>query len=804
MKKLWLIALVAVVAITTWLLLRKRGDDRPAEPTAPPIAHVPQGTQIAPVARPDRHKQAQASIAGTTRDLDGAPVAGARVCIFDANALACSVSDTAGAYQLALAPGDYDAWATSPAHVADEATGYLAPGEHATGVDFVLVGGAVELRGVVEDFAGGAVPRAFIRVTNGMVATVGAPIQTGDDGKFSVWVLPDPVTVHASAEGYSPTDVVTTPPGPVVILLAPESAIHGRVVDEHGEPLAKAKVWIAQSYPEIATQTDGRGRFSLAPLGPQSYALEAALPGHHAYSERDIALGIAEQVTDVVLRATPAHQVALRLLDETGAPCKRPRASLHTPGHPVPDGWRDGALLRYDGIAPGRYAVEGSCGDGDRGTPFPSIDVGDRDVAIDLRMAATGATLSGVVTLDGKPLHGINVQLTREHGTPFAMASRADGSYELHVPPGHYRLDSYNYRDFDGPPDEQLDIVAGANHRDLAFKRSQRGTVTGTLVDAQHAPIPHAQVWIGEDARALGASMTTDANGAYTASVRPGHYQVMAFGAPVDADVKADEVTRVDLVAKHTGKITGRVVDDDRHGIQGAYVVSLWLNEMIASTVTDASGGFELSSSQGTDLSAFRIGEAPTRFRDPLKQTGIEIVLHRLGSIDGTVTNADGSPADAFSVEVRADGDLHTMQFDRAHGAFHLSRVLPGATRLRAIRGGEGAPVELTIAPGQALTGVALTLPPSVDLALRILDAADRTPIANAKVDFSTPRGTETLWLTHDDQRSDAAGVVTIRGAPLGDAMLEVAPPPGYARAKQAVHVEASMAQIDILVTRTR
>lgn len=693
------------------------------------------------------------------------------------------------AYLLALPPGEYAAWASLPRYLADGNTGSLAPGEHATGVDFALIGGALELRGSVEDIAGGPIPRALV--------TARASTETDKDGKFSLWVRPGDLAIWASADGYGGASRTVSAPGPVRILLAPESTIQGRVVDAAGAPIANAKV--TNTINDRTITTDDTGQFTLGPLPPGRYKLGAVAPGYHAETSSELLLGLGVAVTGVELRAVRAHQVALRLLDEHGAPCAKPRAAL-TP--PQGDGWREGERIRFDGVTPGRYAVEGACGD-DRGAPFPNIDVGDRDVEIELRMTATGATLSGRATLDGKPVHGAEVNLNREHGTEFTATSRVDGSFTIHAPPGHYTL-RVQATQLKPLPDQPIELVAGANAHDIAFSPLDvSATIAGTFVDAQHRPIAFGQIGyanvVGPDKGSYW-SIATDEHGAFEKRVEPGRYNIYALNALETVDVAHGQTARVELVAKLSAAITGKVTEDGR-GVAGVTVITDEWSGPTATAVTAADGSFSIPATGYVNLVAYRDG-APSETLQARPGERVEIPLVHYGSVDGTVTRADGTPVDLVDVEL-VDGKVHTLRF--SHGHFHFDRVVPGKLGLRATRNGDadGEQVEQTLAPGQQLTGIALRLPPSQDLAVRVLDASDRAPLANVKVDLAAPRGDHTVWVIHDDQRSGTDGLITIHDAPLGDARLEVAPPAGYARAKQAINVTAGMSPIDILVTRT-
>lgn len=113
-------------------------------------------------------------------------------------------------------------------------------------------------------------------------------------------------TAHAAAEAASPKIV----PQPVTELQT--RVLTGRVVDEQGDPVAGAKVQVA--YSEIATETDGSGRFRLAGLNvAEDYVLIFTAIGK-APCRREVTRQRSTGTLEVTLR--PGRTIRFRVVDQ--------------------------------------------------------------------------------------------------------------------------------------------------------------------------------------------------------------------------------------------------------------------------------------------------------------------------------------------------------------------------------------------------------------------------------------------------------------------------------------------------------
>ena len=149
---------------------------------------------------------------------------------------------------------------------------------------FVLKRGLV-VTGVVVDESGKPVANAKA-TENRQWREASANQLTDSDGRFRLANLPDQeLTLSIQAEGFAPMDTALHPSEKAEALRLPLSkggTLKGRVVDEAGNPIAKARLRVGpgESNPrfEWKTATDEQGRFEWlsAPMPRETYMVEAA------------------------------------------------------------------------------------------------------------------------------------------------------------------------------------------------------------------------------------------------------------------------------------------------------------------------------------------------------------------------------------------------------------------------------------------------------------------------------------------------------------------------------------------------
>lgn len=749
-----------------------RADAVPAPPAidAGVASTAPTGTPQPRVARPQNAGD-PATVTGHVRDAATRPIAGARVCVD----LECSTTDATGAFALSRVPLSASSIRASAPKFREDIVALppLAPGEARAGVDIVLRAG-VRVRGRVIEVGGTPIAGASV-----LAATTGA------DGRFELWAAPGHLVLHASADGYgSARPYVVAPADDVEIVLHAASSITGIVVDDAtSEPVGGARVH-AGAEPVVA---DDEGRFQLDGLRRGRYVVEANTP-QSAGRTFEIHVGLAEHVDGIVVRMRPAHQLSIRLRRPDGSVCTDPHIELDTWGTDAGARWRDGELIRFDGVPPDRYVLTSSCGGKDR-TVHPPIDVrADTLFEITGKRRATGR-LFGTITASGRDSEAIQVWAASPRRSHTATAD-PDGRYELTLDAGTYKVRAGG--EDPETPEVTLEIVDG---QETEYNAQLSSTTTGHLivrvVDGEGtalAGVPVVAMRTGTVNEH--SSQSTDRAGVVRARLEPGSYRVYvsdfrasAGSESVTAEVVAGTERTVRLVLYDAGwKVRGVVVDPDGAPVASAVVSVTVFGSYGALTdhaTSAADGTFELSRRyrRGAEVSAQRPGGGTSPEVRIESDAPVRLVLEVPASVSGAVAMADGSTPKRFDIIVKSGNDRVTRTFLHSGGTFVIANVPPGKIKLGAAINGIEVWTELTLMAGQRLTGVAMTLPAVAAISGRVVDAGTRTPVEGVKLNLMCTPGDDLLAFNHADQRTDADGRFEIRELPPGSCVVEVRPP---------------------------
>lgn len=216
---------------------------------------------------------------------------------------------------------------------------------------------------------------------------------------------------------------------------------------------------------------------------------------------------------------------------------------------------------------------------------------------------APAATIAGrVVDAAGAPVANVTAAAYNLDGTLHSsVLTEADGTYELLVAPGTYKLvvfDAqavYATRFFGGArgfaATSALGVASGQSLRGFDFSILRGGIVTGTVREGSTA---RAGITVAayDSAGTLVATAITDANGVYRFVVPPGDYRIVAFDvdlryAPsydlgansfdqtVPRTVSAGGTVTADISLRGGIAVAGDVLDANGHGLSGVNVFAL-------------------------------------------------------------------------------------------------------------------------------------------------------------------------------------------------------------------------------------
>ena len=548
-----------------------------------------------------RH-QPPGSISGTVTAA-GTPIASATVCVRpvrDTARTACVATDEHGGYTFGeLTPAAYVVWASAlrlaggpwrgPAPAFDDHL-WLAAGEHRTGIDLVLLAGAVEVRGAVRDVRGHAIAGAVIHLGADARSPPVSTTRSGPDGAFVAWAMPGDIYLVTSADRYVDGETHGTAPADQLdIVLTPEAVVGGIVVEAGTRrPLEDATVDVNGT----TTRTGAGGRFQITKLPPGRYKPTATSVGGYGETAESVLLGLGQAIDDLVIVVYPVAVVVGRVVinDAAGTrPCPPDHGEVSLSRYNSTAFYRarttTGGDILLEGVVPGAYQVTAACDRFVSQVPYADLIVGDSDVDDLVWKVHPGARVAGrVVSRTGAPIADAAVNLVSVNGVSFANASSgADGAFLAEgLAPGPTHVVAYatGYPRTEAPASVIATLGATAT---IDLVLATGGSITGEVVDEAGNPAVAVVEARGPDT----GSEWSDARGRFTiAALAAGSYDVRARSPwgepsrppearPVEIAVTADHATHVHLVAESTpGTITGTVGDAAGNPIRDAYVTA--------------------------------------------------------------------------------------------------------------------------------------------------------------------------------------------------------------------------------------
>ena len=401
--------------------------------------------------------------------------------------------------------------------------------------------------------------------------------------------------------------------------------ISGSVTVPGGTALANA---VVEAYNLSGTRrgfttTNAQGFFSMV-LPPGEYKLVAYDPsGAYAFTFHREAIAFrdagpvtvrARQDTSISFRLSLAGRITGSVTDAAGLPLSGIEVFAYTADGAAVMSVKTNANGSFNFSLPaGAYrivaadpsrqfatAFHGGTGAFETSTVINLGAGGQRNLQFVL---SRGATISGrVVDAAGNPVANVVAAAYNLDGTLHATAfTGADGTYELLVAPGTYKLvvfDSemvYATRFLGGARDfasaSAVGVATGQTLRGFDFSIITGGRVTGTVRDGSE---PRAGITVAayDAAGTLMASAVTNAAGSYALVLPPGDYRIVAFdqdlryAASYDGGVNsfdetlprtvnADATIVIDIALRRGMVVSGDVVDGNGEPLSGVNVFAL-------------------------------------------------------------------------------------------------------------------------------------------------------------------------------------------------------------------------------------
>lgn len=600
-------------------------------------------------------------------------------------------------------------------------------------------------------------------------------------------VHPGWIAVQVTADGYAPGHGFTQigaggVTGTLKVRLHKGVSVSGRVIDEGGAPIAKARVTVAGMWDvlpgaESPVVTDAKGQFTFPAVAPGSHTL-VATDGVHAPA-RSAPVTVGERpVRDITITMRQGGTLAGTVVDDLGKPV--PFATVRVAGD-GPNMWMIDARQTISDRA-GHFEITGlertklkARAESDAAaSSIASVDLSTNPEKKDLRLVLdVKGTIAGVVVDEtNEPLAEIQVNAFPDilgGNTPEAISlagmssstTDGDGRFTIRgLPEGEYRLRAS--RSAGGRYDwGQQGTPAKTGDKDVRITLPANGSIVGKLqLEGGNAP-KLANVQVGYQ-----PAVPSDKDGAFKLpELAPGKYDLHVRGPEFaafvqrDVEVKPGQPTDVGTLTLVRGrKLVGRVIDAAGNAVPGAKVktgdmlfsmqgaedqMETW-EEMygMRTGVTDQDGRFTLIgiAKKATNV----LAEHPTRGRsdagaippgteDP---PPITLTLRGFGTITGKVTSK-GQPVGGASVTdtPKGGGAQVRMVQTAPDGTFTLTKISEGTHVVSAMQqSGFGMSLKSTSTTVQVRAGKETTV--NIDIPVGSLALTVQVkPQAGAKVD---------------------------------------------------------------------
>jgi hypothetical protein len=385
------------------------------------------------------------------------------------------------------------------------------------------------------------------------------------------------------------------------VKLDPQSVIAGRIVDENGEPMERVQVMAMRRLSPGASrqpgemaggQTDDRGEFRIAGLGPGRYYVQATATGRQmmmqgrnfrrvdgvepdtyvttyfpgtteAAAATPVELGVGQEFLGLSLQVQKSRVFKVRGTVQ-GVEAGNVRVMANPKGRfafggggpGMTSGVQADGRFELTGVAPGSYTITAARGGPNgrgAGTARATVEVSNADVDGVSLVFGASFTVQGTIKMEGNPTNGsssLRVMLRGEDSAPSGQ-SKPDGNFTIeNVAADHYRfmviglpqgtyIKSIRISGQDVTR-QLLDLTSGAAGNLDVVLGNKPAAISGTITKATTESLPGLVILVPEGGAPVqpeygpvpGGPLeaSVDQNGAFSvANVPPGEYRVYAF-----------------------------------------------------------------------------------------------------------------------------------------------------------------------------------------------------------------------------------------------------------------------------------
>jgi len=621
-----------------------------------------------------------------------------------------TVTGSNGAYSLSLTSGNYtiqlsrEGYSTSGA-----ATLVLNVQETVNGVDFVMIPNPSSVSGRVVGADGVGISGVTIRSTSG------ATTETSPAGNFTISLSEGTHTLTASRTGFvaGGSQTVTVAAAQQVTgvefrMSANAGVIAGRV-SAGGLSLSAATISARSLSTNLTTTqtSDADGLFSIS-LQPGRYSMVVSRSGFLPSTADTITLGPGQQITGRSYSLVENTARINGVVTDANGPVRNMRV--------VATSLRDATVTQSSlTLINGSFSFTVPAGSeyqvrtesvqyATASVTTAALPASGTAVNVSLSLTPNPSSFSGIARNQaGNPLGNVRILARRaSDNTPVDSAfTRANGTFALGLPAGTYtvsaRLPGYTV------DRRTITLNLGDNLTNTDFQVSENfGFITGVVTDAASIPLAGASVNLQSGA-GTGASLITDANGAFTATrLIGGTYRIEYsrsgyISQNLTGIVLADgESRRADVaMVLATGSISGVIRQAGTGtGVAGASVTATSDTGVKYVSVTGTDGSYSLTllppGTYVVDASATGYGVAtPIQAQvtaQALAVTGADItdMIPNDAVVSGSVTNFSGGTK-LTGVQVTVQGSAGAgSAISASNGTYRIPNLAPGRYELRA------------------------------------------------------------------------------------------------------------------------
>ena len=786
------LAALVVVVVGVWLVFLRGGDDAksaratrhgrklgivqsavPAAQRGAPAPNTPQWTL-------DTDPEGPLRLEGQVVDEDDHPVGGAEVWISSVPPRSTK-SEGDGTFAVDKLVGrEYSLAATS-----GDLLGRLTSYKLTATSDPVVIRIAAGAKVIVSVAGDDAKPIDGAQVK---LAVEGERVaKTGADGTATLKpVHPGWVAVQVTATGYAPASAFTQvgsagATGQIKVTLHKGVGVAGRVIDESGKPIAKARVtttglWDLSGGVDPAI-TDAQGQFAFAALAPGTHTLLASDGEHAPASSAPITIG-ERPLTNIEIVMKQGGVIAGVVVDDAGKPAAFATIRVGADGNQM---WmvasrqattdKTGAF-EVRGLA--RTKLQARAESDLAASKIETLDLTQEPTRKGLRFVLdVKGTISGIVVNEsGQPvaeaqvnaypdlLGGASAEGISLIGTSSGTTDGAGAFVIRGLPEGGYRV--WAGRSAGGQREwGEQGVKAKAGDKNVKITLTSPGIVVGKIVLENGNAPKLAAVRLGQHPSTPAAN-----DGTFKLTdVAPGKHDLRIHGPEFaefiqrDVDVQAGKTTDLGTIKVLRGrKLVGKVVDATGAAVAGAKVK---VGDMLFSVegaeeqienfeqmygahsaLTDQDGQFTLIGITKKRTSVMADHPARGRSHALSIPEGIDdpppitLALRGFGTISGKVT-LKGQPVSGATVSDTPKGGGTQIQIAQSHddGTFMLTKAAEGTHVLSAMQqSGFGMSMKSTSITVQVQAGKETKT--TIDIPVGTLTLAVQIkPQAGAKVD---------------------------------------------------------------------